>query len=147
MTRDDVKAEVRSLTDYGEHVLPVGDLDDLLDTARRDIAALVDQSMADIDWYSEGSIGRRALVWTVCLFALLKAREMDSGELSLDALTMDGVRAAGQQYGNDPVIWLSRARSFVRMLDDRAGSVVRVDAAREDRIYGEDRELNTSFDF
>lgn len=142
-------AEVRSMTDYGPLVLSDADLGDLLDTARRDIAALVDQPMSDIDWYTSGSTGRQALFWTTCLFALVKSRELESGELSLDALTIDGVRAGGQAYGNAPVIWLERARHFVNMLDDRAGSVVRVDAAREDRLYGEDREseLRTSYDF
>lgn len=134
--------EVRGITGYSTDLVSDSDIQGLIETAKADIQSITENY--SIDWYDESNRDpNRALMWTTCLFLLLKARELDGVEYSLESLEQRSLSAAGGGFGqgNQPTLWYQRATDFIGEIDSDVDDDIPYgmdSIVREDRIYGGD---------
>jgi hypothetical protein len=88
MATDDtsLKAEVRAITDYDTGILLDADLQQLVDLAKREIQS--NKNDASIDFYGD-LLAERTLFWLTCIFAKVKAGEIDGGTFEISELSVE----------------------------------------------------------
>lgn len=79
----DLIAEVRVLTDYTPEIMSDREFQDLVDLTKRELRA--DLNQPGLDFYSDLS-AERCLFWLVCIFAKVRAGEIDSPSFSISEL-------------------------------------------------------------
>lgn len=140
INKQDLKNEVRDITDYPSSVISDSDLDDLVAAAKREVQSQANNY--DINFYDPDDLdGNRALMWTTCLFAKVKAGELDGAEYSLESLDVAPASAAGIENGRNPALWLSKANKYIGRLSKNMTEVSAFGhqgVERENRTYGSD---------
>lgn len=110
----------------------------VVQSAARDLESM---SGGSVDFFADPtSPENRALMWTSCLFALMRHREVDGPNMRLEHLDVESVRAAGKENGERAVEWYRRANQFVAMMartnNQRRFGITSVE--RKDRKYESD---------
>jgi hypothetical protein len=145
MASDDTSlvTEVRSLTDYDNSIYSATELIELIEIAKGEIRSDVgDPTLTFYD--TEGSPEERALFWLTCIFAKMKAGEIDAPNISISSLRIRQA-SEGERYG----LWFSRFevhRSRIQTSEeDTAGRPMGIiNATRDDeRTYGYDSANDT----
>ena len=134
----DLLTQARSITDYDATMLPDADFKEVVATAKAELMAEVGDTTltfyGDID-------AERALLWTTCLFAKVKAGELDGVAMSLGDMDLES-RAMGGEYGSGPVLWLKNAERYINKLamsqSETARFAIRSVNRGESRAYGGD---------
>lgn len=126
--------EARGITDYPASVISESQFSSLVQTAERDITATTQNY--EIDWYDTSDIdGNRALMWTTCLYAKIKAGELDSVDMDIGNLSVETIT------DKDAVVWYQKARKFIQSLfvvEDSHKNYGSTSVARDNRSYGDD---------
>lgn len=121
---DELIAEVRSLTGYGEGSISTADMTDLVAVAKEEILLEIDQP--DLDWYNERP-AERALFWLVGLFAKIHNREIASAGFSIAELEQTPLRGSEQ-------FWLGQVFRHISHIQNASPFAIR-SIARTDRTY------------
>lgn len=103
---------VQQKTDMAKVVIPDEDMQLLVDDAKDELATLARVPVAEIPFYEdthEGRVADRALLWTTCLYCLMKAGIVDGADISLAEFDIQSRRAAGEKFGGLPTEWYSKA--------------------------------------
>lgn len=120
-------AEVRVLTDYDTGIIGDGEVLSLIELAKSELRAEVEESA--LDFYGGNLHAERALFWTTCLFLKAKSGEIDAPNLSISELDIKHP-AMDEQAG----FWFKRLDRRLEAL--RGTSLIgHVKVQRADRSY------------
>jgi hypothetical protein len=94
--------EVRSLTEYDEAVFSSAELTELVELAQQEIQADVDDP--NLEFFADGNhAAERALFWLTCIFAKVRAGEIEAPNVSISSLRIRQASAT-ERHG----LWFAR---------------------------------------
>lgn len=131
--------EVRLFTDYDVNVLPREDLKTVVGRAKQHIRVRKDIASDTFDWYATAD-REEALFWLAALFAKVSVGELDSGDIQVGAIDIEGLLASDD---GEVTTWAKNSQIALRAMDsggDYPFGVGITAPLREDRIYGEEDE-------
>lgn len=137
MATDDttLMAEVRLLTEYNTAIISDADLTSLVSLAKAELEAKV--GVSDLVFYGNPP-AERSLFWLTCLFAKIRAGELDGMEMEIGDVRSAPLRVDGEEQQSTAVVWRAEFNSyFSRLLTEIGGAVASRSIARPNRTYGE----------
>lgn len=125
---DDVRASVRSVTEYDASIISDADLDDVISEAESEISHEIGDY--DLNFYNgeETFDQDRALVWLSILFAKIKAGEIHGIDMQVGSLQSASLSHDDKFYFNQ---FQRKLHSF-----DGVRGFGSITSTREDRTYG-----------
>lgn len=142
---DDLLTQARAITDFDTTVLSDDKFKEVVATAEADIMAEVGDET--LTFYGNMD-AERALLWATCLFAKVKAGELDGVAMSLGDIDLDSRPMEGE-YGSGPVMWLKNAQKYLNRLAVTQSDTARFGSTRvdrgESRKYGSERDTSGTF--
>jgi hypothetical protein len=149
MATDDgtLVAEVRALTDYDETIMSDLELLALVDVAKEEIKADVDDTT--ITFYSGDQKADRALFWLTCLFAKIKLGEIEAPNVSISSLRIRQASVA-ERYG----VWVKNFEKNLAGIVTSDGEAAvgrpmghtKVARTESERSYGYEDSTDTTTD-
>lgn len=138
MATDDASliVEVRDITEYNAEIISDEQFQRLVSLAQREIAAKV--GIPDLDFYNDLD-AERALFWLTCLFAKIRAGEVDGVEMQIGDIRNKPLRVDGEEDRSMAVVWRAEFNDyFNQLLTQNGGSFGSRRISRGDsRTYGE----------
>lgn len=145
-TDTELKEQVREMTDYTNTTqFSPSALTEVFKIAKRDIQAEANTTVDD--WYSDLD-NENALFWTACLFTKIKAGEIEGANMALGDIEYESLKAGGDGYQSDPLVWYEKAKRYTDRLVDSGGRFgsTRIDRGQS-RKYGNESEINDPIDY
>lgn len=133
----ELKTEVRNFTGLTSEILPDPNFDTAFKRAQRHIRTRKNISDDSFDFYA--SVAREdALFWWACLFAKTANGDLDSGDMQVGAIDIEGILS---KDNGTVTSWLRNAQTAIRSIDsngDYPFGVGITSPTRENREYGGD---------